>query len=373
MKSLSAKKTVVHLASLAGIEINGNQPWDIKVNNERFFARLLNENSLGLGESYMDGWWDCDQIDEMINRILQSNIEDKVKKNIRLAFSLLLTKTVNFQNKKRAKIVGKKHYDTGNFLFQNMLDKDMSYTCGYWKDTNNLDDAQSAKCDLICQKLGFQPGMSVLDIGCGWGAFAKYAAKNYGVNVTGVTISKEQVDLGTQLCTGLPVEIRFQDYRDVKGQFDRIVSLGMFEHVGPKNYRTFMKTAYRCLKEKGLLLLHTIGSNKTGINKNPWLTKYIFPNGWIPSAKQITKSYERLFVMEDWHNFGFDYDKTLMAWHDNFEQNWHKLTSLYDERFKRMWDFYLLICAGSFRARVNQLWQIVLSKEGVPEGYQSIR
>ena len=285
----------------------------------------------------------------------------------------MIARVINMQSKHRAFEIGEKHYDLGNELFQNMMDKRMVYSCAYWNDAQTLDDAQDNKLDLICRKLGLQPGMKILDIGCGWGSYAKYAAEKYKVKVIGITVSKEQVDLGRILCAGLPVEIRLLDYRDLDDKFDHIVSVGMIEHVGYKNYRTYMEVVHRCLKDDGLFLLHTIGGNKSVTSVDPWMNKYIFPNGMLPSIKQLGSAIEGLFVMEDWHNFSADYDKTLIAWHKNLEENWDKIKSNYEERFHRMWDYYLLSCAGSFRARRNQLWQIVLSKKGILGGYKSIR
>lgn len=373
MKVDKSKDTVEKILSLAGIKINGDNPWDIRVHNEGFYSRVLAQGSLGLGESYMDGWWDCDKLDEFFYRVLRFQIESKIRHSRTLLFGILLAKVFNMQSKKRAFQIGEKHYDLGNELFQNMLDKRMVYSCAYWKDSGTLDEAQENKLDLICQKLGLQCGMRVLDIGCGWGSFAKYAAEKYGAEVTGITVSREQVEFGKALCAGLPVEIRLQDYRDVSDQFDRIVSVGMIEHVGYKNYRTYMEVAHRCLKDDGLFLLHTIGGNKSVTAVDPWINRYIFPNGMLPSIKQLGGAIEGLFIMEDWHNFSADYDKTLMAWHGNLEKHWDKIKLNYDERFRRMWRYYLLSCAGAFRARRNQLWQIVLSKEGIIGGYKSIR
>ena len=373
MKTNKSKKRVGEILSLAGITINGNNPWDIKVHNEDFYQRVLTGGSLGLGESYMDGWWDCQKLDQFFYRVLSSKIEENIKKDWIFILEIILARIFNKQSKKRAFIIGEKHYDLGNELFENMLDKQMMYSCAYWKDVDTLDQAQEAKLDLICQKLKLKPGMKVLDIGCGWGGFAKYAAEKFGVEVVGVTVSKEQVEFGTRLCKGLPVEIRLQDYRDVKEKFDRIVSIGMFEHVGLKNYKIYMKSVYNSLKDDGLFLLHTIGKNKSSLSVDPWINKYIFPNGMLPSIKQIANTTEGLFVMEDWHSFGAYYDKTLMAWHRNFQENWKNIESNYDQRFYRMWEYYLLSCAGSFRARNIQLWQVVLSKRGVPGGYRSVR
>ena len=369
MSADKSKKIVQNMLSIAGIKINGKNPWDIKVHNEKLYGRVLAQGSLGLGEAYMDAWWDCDDIDEFICRVLSAKLDEKVKVNFSTTFEFLRARLLNPQTKKRAKYVGVKHYDVGNDLYKIMLDKRLTYTCGYWKDAKTLDIAQEAKLDLVCKKLGLKKGDKVLDIGCGWGSFLKYAAEKYGIKGVGVTISKEQAKLARELCIGLPIEIRLQDYRDVKEQFDHIVSLGMIEHVGVKNYKTYMKTANKNLKPNGLFLLHTIGSNESVKHTEPWIAKYIFPNSMLPSIKQIGKSIEKLFVMEDWHNFGVYYDKTLMSWYENFEKGWPKLKKHYDERFHRMWKYYLLSCAGLFRAREAQLWQIVLSKNGVKGGY----
>lgn len=372
MTNNKLKQTVQQILGIAGININGNKPWDIQVHDDRFYQRVLADGSLGLGESYMNGWWDCKKIDELFDKILRAHLEKKVKVK-GILWDILKAKTINMQSKSRAFEIGEKHYNIGNELFQYMLDKRMVYTCAYWKKAKNLNDAQEAKLELTCKKIGLKPGMKVLDIGCGWGSFCKYAAEKYKVNVTGITVSKEQAELARKLCKGLPVKIKLQDYRDVNEKFDVIVSLGMFEHVGVKNYRTYMKVVNRCLKDNGIFLLHTIGTNVGGGVMEPWINKYIFPGGILPSPKEIMSASEGLFILEDWHSFGMDYDKTLMEWHKNFEKNWDNLKGDYDEKFKRMWNYYLLSCAGSFRARENQLWQIVFSKNGVEGGYKSIR
>lgn len=370
---INPKQQAREILSLADIVINGNRPWDLQVHNEKFYSRVLTHGSLGLGESYMDGWWDCPALDEFVYRILRARLADKVKKNWRLLGQLALSVLFNPQAPSRAFIIGERHYDIGNDLYLNMLDKRLVYTCGYWQEAANLDDAQEAKLDLVCRKIGLKAGQRVLDIGCGWGSFAKYAAEKYQAEVVGITVSKEQAELGRELCQGLPVEIRLADYREVREKFDHLVSLGMFEHVGYKNYRAYMEMARRCLKDDGLMLLQTFGGNKSLIRNEPWIEKYIFPNSLMPSIAQIGKALEDLLVMEDWHNFGAYYDKTLLAWWQNFDRNWDKLKAKYGERFYRMWKFYLLALAGSFRARENQLWQIVLSKNGLPGGYRSLR
>jgi cyclopropane-fatty-acyl-phospholipid synthase len=370
MNQKTAQKIATELFALAGIVPNGKEDWDLQIHNDNFYARVLKDGSLGLGETYMDGWWDCSHLDQFFDRIMRADLENKVKSNHWLWPKLLLFKLINHQSKHRALEVGVKHYDLGNDLFKSMLDSRMNYTCGYWANADNLDDAQENKLELSCQKLMLKPGMRILDIGCGFGAFAKYAAENYGVNVVGITISKEQYEFAQQNCAGLPVEIRFQDYREVNERFDRIISLGMFEHVGYLNYQTYMQKVHDCLEEDGLFLLHTIGSNITTTMCDPWIAKYIFPNGMLPSMMQISNASEGLFIMENWANFGAYYDYTLMAWDGRFEQSWEQLKAHYDERFYRMWRYYLLACAGGFRARGMQLWQIVFSKKGLYGGYQ---
>jgi cyclopropane-fatty-acyl-phospholipid synthase len=368
-----ARGKIEHLLERAGIGLNGSQPWDVRVLDPRAYPRILSQGNLGLGEAYMDGWWECEQLDEFIHRALRANLEAQVSISWQEAWQLLSGLLANLQSKARAYMVGERHYDLGNQLYQCMLDSRMTYTCGYWRNAADLEQAQANKLDLVCRKIGLQPGDRVLDIGCGWGSFAEFAARNYAAEVVGITISREQAELARQRCSGLPVDIRLQDYRDLRETFDHIVSLGMFEHVGWKNYRTYMQVVQRCLRDKGLFLLHSIGANQSGLHSDAWINRHIFPNGGLPSIAQIGKAIEPDWVMEDWHNFGADYDLTLMAWYANFEQHWAELAPHYDQRFYRMWRYYLLTCAGAFRARNLQLWQIVLSKGGVADGYRSLR
>jgi cyclopropane-fatty-acyl-phospholipid synthase len=249
----------------------------------------------------------------------------------------------------------------------------MSYSCAYWLHAQTLEEAQRAKLDMICRKLELKPGERLLDIGCGWGGLARYAAENYGVEVFGITVSKEQLKLARERCAGLPVTLELMDYRELSGRFDKIVSVGMFEHVGPKNYDAYFAVAERLLEDAGLFLLHTIGNYITSRRVDPWIEKYVFPNGWLPSAAEITRAVEGKLLVEDWHNFGPDYDRTLMAWWENFERAWPTLADKYDERFHRMWRYYLLCCAGVFRSRQGQLWQVVLSKRTRRGAYRSVR
>ncbi|AHE66087.1 cyclopropane fatty acyl phospholipid synthase [Legionella oakridgensis] len=369
----TAKKFIETMLEPTGITINGNQPWDIQVHNNELYSRFLQQGSLGLGESYMDKWWDCERLDMFFDRILRAKLDTKTKIPFRVFFTHALAKLINFQDKWGAK-QGISHYNIGNSLFKAMLDKNMVYSCGYYKEANALDEAQIAKLDLICKKLQLKPGMRLLDIGCGWGGFARYAAEHYNVRVVGVTISEQQYEFAKHHCKNLDVDIRLQDYRDIQdGPFDRIASIGMFEHVGHLNYKEFMQTINRSLVNQGLFLLHSIGVDKTASLADEWIRKYIFPRGMLPSIMQTAAAAEPFFVMEDWQNFGIYYDKTLMAWYQNFVNNWHELKSQFDERFYRMWTYYLLSCAGGFRARGMQLWQIVFSKGGLDDGYMAPR
>jgi cyclopropane-fatty-acyl-phospholipid synthase len=358
------------LVEPADIRINGDRPWDVQVHDDRLYQRVLAQGTLGLGEAYMEGWWDCDALDQMVARAQQSDITRRLTAP-RLMVRVAHAKLTNLQSKRRAFQIGERHYDIGNDLYECMLDARMIYSCAYWRDAETLDEAQEAKLELIKDKLLLEPGMRVLDIGCGWGGTARFLAERAGCEVVGVTVSREQAQLARQRCAGLPIEVRLQDYREIDEPFDRIYSIGMFEHVGVKNYTTYFDVVRRCLRDRqGVSLLHTIGGLRSRNQTDPWIEKYIFPNSMLPSMAQISKAAESRMVIEDVHNFGADYDRTLLEWHANIERGWTELSDRYDTRFRRMWSWYLLSSAGSFRARKLQLWQIVMSPEGVPGGYR---
>lgn len=366
--SRSIDTLIGNVLANADIQINGRRPWDIQIHHPQTLSRIAAQRSLGLGESYMDGWWDCDNLDEFCYRILRAGADGLATNRFMLALQLAGYLLHNRQSLRRSRQVAEKHYDLDNRLFELMLGRTMAYSCAYWNDAQNLDDAQDAKLDLICRKLELRPGMTLLDIGCGWGSLLEHAARHYGVRAHGVTVSTEQAQLARERCKGLSVEVLLQDYRAVTGRYDRIASVGMFEHVGRRNYRTFMNTAANLLKDRGLMVLHCIGENESSSAHDPWIDKYIFPNGELPSIKQIARAAEKRFVVEDVHNFGPDYARTLRAWDANFQANWATLKTRYDERFYRMWRFYLNLCAGAFRARNIQLWQWVLSRPGQRTG-----
>lgn len=379
---------IKNLFKKASITINGKKPWDIQVHDNRFYDRVLSDGVLGFGESYMDGWWDVKELDETAARIIRADIGNEVNQNKEALILYLRSKLINVTANRRAFTVGEKHYDIGNELYEHMLDPDMNYTCGYWKDFKNLETAwknpknlhkaQLAKLDLVCRKLGLKKGMKVLEPGCGFGNFAYYAAKNYGVKVVGYTVSKEQAQKARERCKGLPVEIRHDDYRNVKKEkFDRIVSIGMMEHVTYKNYESFMKLMNECLKDDGLILIHTIGAKVSVTANDPWTEKYTFPNSHIPSIAQLSKAAEGKFILEDFQNFGAYYYPTLMAWDMNFRKAWKDLVKMhpekYTERFYRMWEFYLLGSAGNFKAHSLQLWHLVFSKSKELKVYETVR
>ena len=366
-KSSEAKKLSEILAT-ADIQVNGDRPWDLQVNNDRFFQRVLAEGSLGAGESFMDGWWDVDALDQFFARVYSKCLYEQLI-TPRMIWLALKGRILNRQTKSRSRAVAQEHYDLGNDLYEAMLDKRMQYTCAYWPGAATLDQAQENKLHLICRKLGLCSGMKVLELGGGFGGLAHFMASEYGCEVVSYNISREQIAYGRQLCSGLPVRFEEKDYRDAvreRDQFDRVVSIGLCEHVGYKNYRQFMELAHQRLKDGGLFLLHTIGRNDSATVTDPWIDRYIFPGGMLPSVAQLGHAAERLWVVEDWHNFGPDYDRTLMAWWENFDNAWASLREKYGSRFYRMWKFYVLGSAGGFRARQMQLWQIVLSKGDVP-------
>jgi len=377
MLAQAVRRRVLDVFAAAGVHPDGDGPCDPRIHDQRFYARVFAQGSLGLGESYMDGWWDVPSLDGMLHRLLRHGADVRIP-GLASRFDDLRAWLLNLQGGGRGGEVGRRHYDLGNDLFAAMLGRHMVYSCGYWREAADLDAAQEAKLDLVCRKLGLRPGMRVLDIGCGWGEALKFAVERHGATGVGVTISREQADYARRLCAGLPVEIRLQDYRALDEPFDRIFSIGMFEHVGERNYAGYFGIARRCLANDpetggGLFLLHTIGGNASVRHTDPWINRYIFPNSMLPSAAQIARALEKRFVVEDWHGFGPDYDRTLQAWRANIEAAWDTLPARYDERFRRMWRYYLGGAMATFRSRRAQLWQLVLSPRGTPGGYLAPR
>ena len=343
------------------------------VHDEKAFSMISRYRSLGLGESYMAGMWDCGNLDVFLCSVLSMKDELKVtwRQFISFAWSYVKDLCFNPQAGVRSFDVGKHHYDIGNPLFECMLDKRMIYSCAYWGDgAKNINEAQESKLRMICEKLKLKKGMEVLDIGCGWGGFATYASENYGVHVIGITISKQQFKYCKEHDKNGNTFVMCS-YEDLDGKkcFDRIVSIGMFEHVGIKNYSKFMHMHKTMLKEGGLIMLHTIVGNKSKLSGDEWFTKYIFPNSMLPSMKQICEAAEGVLIIEDVQNIGAHYDKTLMSWYNNFHRRLGELNEIVTKDFIRMWDFYLLFSAALFRSRTIQLCQFVMSK-GIKGGYE---
>ncbi len=368
-----AKEIALDLLEKAGVELDGPRPSDLHVLDDRFYSQVVRDRELGLGETYQMGWWDAGSVDEFLAKVLAADLKSQIKPSPQLLAVALKAKLFNRQSVSRAADNASAHYDIGNDLYERMLDKRMMYSCGYWREVDNLDRAQEAKLELICDKLHLEPGMRLLDIGCGWGGFAHYAAERYDVEVTGISPAIEQVRVAARRCSGLNVEIKQQDFREVRGTFDRIVSIGMLEHVGPKNFKPFFDANLELLADDGIMLHHTIGSNLTKDHTDAWFDKYIFPGGVIPSMEYLGRASQVDWALEDVHNFGTDYDRTLMAWYRNIEDAWGELPD-YDEHFRRTWRYYLMSSAASFRTRQLQLWQLVFTKaRQYSDVYQAVR
>ncbi len=358
----------------ADVQIDGDQAWDIQLRDERFYRRIARRGVTGFADAYVDGWWECEAIDQLYDRLLSADLSRRLWMCPAVMSSYLSERLFNTQRPLGALRNSRSHYNLGNDLFRAMLDERMTYSCGYWQSgAPSLDAAQTHKLELICRKLALTPGMRVLDIGCGWGSFIQYAASHYGCQCVGITLSEQQEEEARQRCVGLPVEVRMQDYREVDERFDRVVSVGMFEHVGPKNYAAYMCAVRRCLEPDGLCLLHFFATQRPWPNVKDtelyWIQQRVFPGLVVPALSQVAQAMADRFVLEDLQNFGADYDPTLLAWWRNFEHGWPRLEAHYGPRFYRLWKHYLLSCAGAFRSRKYQLWQLVLSPRGVRGGY----
>jgi cyclopropane-fatty-acyl-phospholipid synthase len=357
-----AQNVITNLLASVDIRINGDRPWDIQVHDPRFFSRVLASGTLGFGESYMEGWWDCEALGEMCCRAIRAELEKHFELRLPNLWALLTALLVNQQTVRRSRKVARVHYDLSNDFFEAMLDPNMQYSCALFADGDDLAAAQLRKLHWIGERLQLRPGLRLLDIGCGWGGLARYAARHYGCQVVGITISQEQFRYAQRWCQGLDVEIQLRDYREIGGRFDRVVSVGMVEHVGYKNYRTYLQSAARSLGEDGLFLCQGICGNSSRRHTDPWIERYIFPNSVLPSAASLMRAAEGVFILEDVKNIGLNYDPTLLAWEENFRAAWPRFADRYGERFRRMWRYYLLSCAGAFRARSLQVFSILFSK-----------
>ncbi len=359
------ERLVRGLLGRAGIRVDGSEPWDISVRNPSFYREVVARGSLGLGESYMNRLWECRRIDQFMARLLSSSVSLAGWVNPVAIRRWLRDVLLNAPRRDPYRI-GRDHYDKGNDLYASMLDSSLTYSCGYWDGgAVDLGAAQSAKLDLVCRKLELQPGQRVLDIGCGWGSLARLASERYGVEVVGLTVSQEQAAYARQRCAGLPVTIECRDFREIGDRkFDAVASIGMFEHVEPKNYGAYFAAVRSALSTGGRFLLHTISKPQMWNWSDPWIRKYIFPLGRIPAQRQLMAAATRIFShVLDIHDLGgANYDRTLMQWYRNFSERWKGKSGSTDEPlFKRMWEYYLLTCAGAFRAGTMTVWQVLLS------------
>ena len=360
---------LAQLLASADIHLNGSRPWDIQINHPQMLTRLLKQGGLGLGDSYMDGWWECQAIDLMLERAMRGRLHEQLQ-TPRAWWESFKGHLRHSDSEGPSRIVGRMHYQVGNPVYQAMFDPYMTHSCAYWVDgAQTLEEAQLANLEMICRKLQLKPGMRVLDLGCGWGSFMRYATERYGVSVLGLTHSDEQLKLGQQLARSLPMQFELTDYRqcnpESKSRFDRIVSIGLFDQLGQKDFSAFFQTAKRSLKDDGWMLLQTQGKSPNSGLLDGWDDKHIHAPGYVPRLDEVTQASEAHFVVEDVHNFGADYDRTLQHWHQRFEMAWPQLRLSHDERFYRMWRFHLLSSAASFRTRHKQMWQLVLSPKGL--------
>lgn len=379
------QETLARILQPAGIELDGKNPYDPQIHDDRAYNMILGGGTLGVGNAYIEGFWGCDRVDELVSKVLEADLHSMIAASPQLLARSALARVVNMQTPHRSKQVAEMHYDLPSELYEAFLDSNMQYTCGYWRKADNLDEAQRQKMSLVAKKLGIQQGMKVLDIGFGWGQLANYFAEEHGAEVTGITVSEEQLRYAQEHFD--KPDYYLMDYRelDMPGYFDRVTAIGVIEHVGYKNYRPFMQVVRNLLARDGLFLLQTIGNTKSNVTGDPWLNKHIFPNGMTPSEVQLAAASEGVLLKEDEHSFGQDYDKTLISWHENFINNWPNLDGQmidearpelgrYDERFRRTWEYYFLMCAGSFRSRkAMQLWQNVYSRDGITYGYEPVR
>lgn len=353
---------------------DGSQPSvAVTVTDNVTLARIIAQPSLGVGEAYMDGRLIIDRgnIHDLVD-LASRNTGGRPGVKRPGALGRWWTRMVREHNERQsARRNVAHHYDLSLDLYRTFLDDDLQYSCAVFERPGmTLEEAQAAKKRRLAAKLQLSEGQRVLDIGCGWGAFMGYAAERYAARCVGVTVSTEQVAYVKRRYEGQPVEPLLMDYRDYSGEVDHVVSMGMFEHVGHRNYRAYFRKARSVLKDGGLFLLHTIVSGERSPSIEPWLDRYIFPNGVLPTVGQIGQATEDLFVIEDFENFGAYYDRTLMAWHANFMRRRGAMAAKYGERFCRMWDYYLACCAGGFRSRRISVGQFVLSPHGVPGGWR---
>lgn len=379
---MKIKKFVEELFSQAGIEVNGSNPWDPQIHNPIAYNMTVGNGLIGAGEAYMRGYWDCEQLEEFFRRAVQVDLAKRMPWNLSTATLVTKARLMNLQLPKRAWEVGRMHYDLPREVWECTLDFAMTGSCAYYRfPDETLDQAQQNKLNLTLKKVGLQKGHSLLDIGVGWAAFSGLSAITYGAKPIGITVSEGQREY-IRSRYGDIVDVRVHPWQQtvLEQPVDRIISVEMFEHVGSDNYRKFFQLCRDSITDDGLMLLHTIVGHNPSKHIDPWMDKYIYPGGCIPTLGQITTAVHGLFHVEDVHDIGGHYPATLLAWMANFRRNWDVVKALGPKRlgmdpevFCRMWYYHYMASAGGFLSRVISVHQIVLSTNGVPGGYQSIR
>jgi len=333
----------------------------VRIADNRTLWRIARNPELAVGEAYLDGGFVIERGSLYDFLALATRNGRNVKRNRR---SDMMHRNPRKASRKHVA----HHYDLSGDLYRLFLDADRQYSCAYFQRPDmTIEEAQAAKKRHIAAKLLLEPGQRVLDIGSGWGGLALSLAEDHGVDVTGVTLSTEQVAQSRERAAkrGLSGRVRFalEDYRDTKGKFDRIVSVGMFEHVGPAQYDTFFDTIAVRLAPDGVALLHTIGNYRGPSGNNPWIEKYIFPGGIVPSLSQIAAAAERAgLYITDVETLRLHYAETLKTWRERFAAHREEARAIYDERFCRMWEFYLAGAEAGFREGDLVVFQVQLAK-----------
>ncbi len=356
-------------------EANSGPEARMIVHDDAVFARILHDASLGVGETYMEGLWDVedDRLTDFMGILMSNALAEHVKEDAGLAMRIVVqrARTMPLSAARSRRNVAH-HYDLGNAFYALWLDPTMTYSCAYQeREQDDLATMQFQKYERISRKLQLSPGDRLVDIGCGWGGMLTHAASRYGVSGTGVTLSTEQRQLAMQSVLrdghGRQIDIRLEDYRELRGTFNKFVSIGMFEHVGARYYRTYCRKGADLLEDGSIGLLHTIGmTGDPHARTDPWVTKYIFPGGYLPHLEQIVSALnEAGLTVAHVENWKPHYAVTLRKWRENFVENIDRIRALgpqYDTRFLRMWDYWLQSSEASFSFGDSQLYQVLFYK-----------
>lgn len=349
------------------------RPVTVRLHDESLVRRILLNPDLGIGEGYMEGSFTIDDDDlhgflALAVRNSQNAWRHPLHRFLwKLRYLSRVARQYNPAGRARRRVAH--HYDLSGELYDLFLDSDKQYSCAYFRSPDDtLEQAQAQKKAHIAGKLRIEPGMRVLDIGCGWGGLALTLARDYGARVLGVTLSEEQHEVANERARaaglGNRAQFRLMDYREVEGTFDRVVSVGMFEHVGAPHYREYFRTVREKLTEDGIALIHTIGRSTPPGANSPWIEKYIFPGGYIPALSEIMTAVEKEdFISQDIEVWRLHYAQTLRHWHDRFVANEERVREIYDDRFCRMWRYYLVACEQTFRCNRQVVFQLQLARK----------